>query len=126
MGGTGLYYPSGDGSSFCVKDTSAMPCPPGETCHRVDGWVRAVYDTIAECCQSGIRCCRTQCRLNIARLVALVQALRNGSKTRVMPGAPSTAATLPTPPTPLARAPALRPRFTMTLHRNAALSSLTT
>ena len=36
-----------------VKDTSAMPCPPGETCHRVDGWVRAVYDTIAECCQSG-------------------------------------------------------------------------
>lgn len=51
--GTGLYYPSGDGSSFCVKDTSAMPCPPGETCHRVDGWVRAVYDTIAECCHSG-------------------------------------------------------------------------
>lgn len=30
-----------------------MPCPAGETCQRVDGWIFALYNTTAECCSSG-------------------------------------------------------------------------
>jgi len=48
--GTGMYYPISAG--ICVKDTSATPCPSGETCQRVDGWVSTLYDAIAECCDS--------------------------------------------------------------------------
>mmetsp|Transcript_28994 Transcript_28994/g.53002 ORF Transcript_28994/g.53002 Transcript_28994/m.53002 type:complete len:675 (-) Transcript_28994:143-2167(-) len=48
--GTGLYYPIEEG--ICVKDTSATPCPSGETCLRVDGWLSTLYGTIAECCNS--------------------------------------------------------------------------
>jgi len=48
--GTGLYFPIEDG--ICVKDTSATPCPSGETCQRVDGWLSIFYDTIVECCNS--------------------------------------------------------------------------
>jgi len=50
--GTGKYYPSGNNDSFCVKDTSATPCPSGETCRRVAGWLSTLYETITECCES--------------------------------------------------------------------------
>mmetsp|Transcript_18714 Transcript_18714/g.40525 ORF Transcript_18714/g.40525 Transcript_18714/m.40525 type:complete len:704 (-) Transcript_18714:151-2262(-) len=51
--GTGKYYPGSgeDGDMICVKDTSALPCPSGETCQRATGWLSTLYDTISECCQ---------------------------------------------------------------------------
>lgn len=49
--GTGRYYPSEE-DAICVKDTSITPCPAGETCQRVDGWLATLYDSTAECCQS--------------------------------------------------------------------------